>query len=155
MTAGLDVDWLRRRYVQEQAPIAAIAAERGVDVSTVHRALRQALIPPRGAAGRIQWGKVLTHEFLQRKLAASTPIRSIAEEIGCDPVVVRRWLLRHRLTEPVLTVEQRKTLRRMYHSEDLSVAEIARRLQIGTVTARAQLVAAGLVIRPRGRPSGR
>lgn len=47
----IDPVWLRRRYLDDRAPVSVIAAEAGVDLSTVHRTRRAAGIPARGRAG--------------------------------------------------------------------------------------------------------
>jgi hypothetical protein len=147
-----DSVWLRRRYARDRAPVSDIAAEAGVDVSNVHRALRRHGIPLRGPAGRRQWGGVLTRPFLEKRLGASTPIRSIAEEVGCQPVDVRRWMQRHGLADVDLTASEARQLRRWYEGERLSITEIARRLQVSKQTARARLVAAEVTLRSPGRP---
>lgn len=51
---AIDVDWLRRRYVDERHTIPEIAAEVGVTMTTINRHLEAAGIPrrPRGSASR-------------------------------------------------------------------------------------------------------
>lgn len=150
----MDPAWLRRRYLTDRARVADIAAEAGVDQSSVHRALRRHGISQRGPAGRQQWADVLTREYLTRQVVAGVPVRQIAEQVGCDPSTVRRWMQRHGLVVPELTGAQARRLRRWYVRDRLPIVEIARREQVSTQTARACLLAAGVTLRRPGRPKG-
>ena len=76
----LDPEWLRRRYVDDGAPVADIAAGAGVDLSTVHRALRAAGIPPRGQGARS--GAVLDRDWLAGRVAAGATPHAIGVEAG-------------------------------------------------------------------------
>ncbi|MDQ3408465.1 MAG: hypothetical protein M3469_00570 [Actinomycetota bacterium] len=132
--------------------MTTIAAEAGVDVSNLHRALRREGIPTRGRAGSPAWGDILTKDYLERQLRASRPIRSIAEEVGCDPVVVRRWILTHNLEPIDVSRTLKRDLTRMYVREHQSIKAIAAHYTVSPTRARAMLVAAGITIRDRGRP---
>lgn len=152
-TSHIDVAVLRRRYVDDAAPVAVIADELGVTVSTVHRALRREGVEPRGVTGRAEWGDVLTPEMLEGCLSEGMTVREIAADAGCDHVTVREWMARHGLSD-ALTAREREAYRSWYEREGLSVAAVAERAGIGRRTARRYLLEAGVALRPRGRPPG-
>lgn len=150
MTGTDDPGWLRRRYVEEGADAGAIAGELGVDVSTVHRALRRHNIPAVGGA----WGQLLSPERLRRHLDAGLSLTAIAKDTGCDRATVRYWLARHELLEPPPASEVRR-LRGWYERDGLTVGQVAERLGVNRTTATRRLLAAGITLRPRGRPAPR
>src|SRR5690606_22115542 len=85
---SVDVDWLRRRYLEDQAPVSAIAAEAGVDRSTIHRWLHAADIPPRGPVGRRDWDKILTPRALRAARKRGEEPADIARRFGAPYKVV-------------------------------------------------------------------
>jgi AcrR family transcriptional regulator len=154
VTSVADADWLRRRYLDDQATVADIAAEAGVDPATVHRALRRHDIPLRGPAGRRQWGDVLTAEFLGARKAA--PATEIAEELGCSPSVVQEHRAMHGLLDLPDGLDWRaaQRLKRLYERDCLSVVQVGEAIGVSKRTARRYLLAAGVTLRARGRPRG-
>lgn len=148
MTGTDDPEWLRRRYLDEGAEASAIATELGVDVSTVHRALRRHNIPAVGGP----WRQILSPERLRRDLDAGLSLTAIAKVAGCDRATVRYWLARHKLLRRPPASEVR-TLRRWYERDGLTIGQVADRLGVNRKTATRRLLAAGVTLRPRGRPA--
>lgn len=79
----IDQAWLRTRYEHDRAPVAAIAAEAGVDPSTIHRALRGAGIAPRGKAGA-RAVRTLDREWLVARRGEGATWAAIARDVGMD-----------------------------------------------------------------------
>lgn len=79
----IDETWLRARYEQDRAPIAAIAAEAGVDPSTIHRALRAAGVAKRGKTGA-RAVHTLDREWVVTRRGEGASWGAIAREAGID-----------------------------------------------------------------------
>lgn len=140
-----DADWLRRRYETDRAPIEAIAAEAEADLSQVHRWLRRHGIPPR-------YAHAIDRGDLERRLAAGQPIAAIAEAYGVDDAVVRDRMYTWGLAAVEIEGATPAQLRLWYDRYRWPVSKIAERLGASTRTARRRLLAAGVTLRPRGRP---
>lgn len=150
----IDPDHLRRRYLDDGAPVAEIAAEIGRDPAAIYRALRRDGIPLRGHPDRRDWSEILTYEYLDECQSAGMGTGDIAQAVDADWSTVAEWEARHGLSDRV-DEQDRALVRRWYVEEGCSIAEVARRAMIGTRTARRWLLEAGVTLRPRGRPAGR
>lgn len=79
----IDPTWLRRRYLDDLADVASIAAEACVNASTIHRALRAAQIPPRGKVGARAVAS-LDRDWLVQRRGEGASWDAIAREVNVD-----------------------------------------------------------------------
>jgi transposase-like protein len=138
-----DRAWLHRRYVEEAVPVSEIAAEAGVDPSTVHLWLQRHEIPRRHA-----------HELDDarlRRLLARHPMKEVARRLGVDTATIydRLYRAQERHVELLASPAQ---LRAWYVRYGWPLARVAAKLGVSRRTATRQLLAAGVEIRGPGRP---
>ena len=147
-----DRRWLEQRYLADGATVEAIAEEAGAERSTVYRALWYHAIDRRGHLNVEAWSSRLTPDVLAPMLEAGKRPSEIAWELGCSPQTLLNALARHQLlpTDP----REDQQLRQWYEAEGLSVEQIAVRLRRGPQATRRRLRAAGVQMRPAGRPAG-
>ena len=145
-----DVDWLRRRYIDDQAPVSEIAAEAGVHPATVHRWIAAAGIDRRGPVGQSDTS-LLTRRRLAAWVRQGWSTRRIAAETGLAPTTVAEHLARHglRTSETSIDVDEAAALYRA----GMSLPAVAERVGCHPRTVRRHLLAAGVEMRPRGRPA--
>lgn len=145
-----DRGWLHRRYAVDLAPVADIAAEASRDPSSVYRALARHGIAPRGPAGRASHD--VDRDELAERIAHGQTLASIAADYGCDPAVIYDRRVRWGLVEPRELGASPAQLRMWYDRYGWSVRRVADRLGVTPRTARRRLMAAGVQLRPPGRP---
>lgn len=139
-----DRDWLWTRYVDQQMPVADIAAEAGADLSTVHLWLQRHDVPAR----RHEIGRA----DVERRLRRRQTVPEIARAYGVDPAVVHDRLYRWGLATPASAVEyDLDQLREWYEGRGWSIRRIAAEIGLSPRTATRVLLAAGARIRPPGR----
>lgn len=141
-----DAGWLAARYLTDRATVAAIAAEAGCSNSAVWLALRRHHIRLRGVAGRQAWGDTLTYEFLAARRAGGH--KEVGREVGCHSATVREWRAYHGLLDVDAPLDRLAG----WYADGVSIDEVARRAGVGQRTARRYLLAAGVQLRPPGRP---
>lgn len=143
-----DRDWLHRRYTVERTPVATIADEAGTDASNVYRALARHDIPRRHAHRALDDDR---DEITSRVLAGDT-ITGIAADYDVDPAIVYdrcyAWGLRD-VSELGASPAQ---LRHWYTGLGWPLRRVADKLGVTPRTARRRLMAAGVELRPVGRP---
>lgn len=141
--------WLRRRYLTDRAPVAAIAAEAAVNPSTVHRWLHACEIPLRGQHDRRQWAEVLTAQRLRAAAKRGRTHVDIANETGAPARVVLDHWRRLGLDPDVIgDLEMRRRYER-----GASLAELAEMADCSIRTVGRRIRDAGGTLRPVGRPS--
>ena len=146
MTGRLtDAAWLRRRYVDDGATVAEIAAETGRRPNSVHKALRRAGVPARG-------GRRVSRRAVERRLEKGDSLRAIARALDVDVGVVRdraaRWgLYQPEPANPALAGEAV----RLYVQEGWPLGRIAAEVGRSKRTVTRMLLAGGVTLRPRGR----
>jgi transposase len=87
-----DREWLRRRYVDDQASVRHIAAQADCSTSTVRRALAAAEIPTRSRGRRSRLRLVEAEQLL--RLVATHGRLGAALELGVDPRTLDREVRR-------------------------------------------------------------
>lgn len=144
--------WLHRRYTLDRATVADMAAEAGVDPSTIHRWLRAAGEPLRGAAGRRNLTGV-SRTQLRRVLREAPTLRAAAGRLGVDEHTLREraradGLLGGRAIPDVVDVDALAAT----YAAGVSLAALAGASGVSVRTVRRWLVEAGVAMRPAGRP---
>lgn len=128
-----DRAWLRRRYIDEQATIADIAAEIGVGTSTVHRALISHRIPRRRAGTRRAHPLLSDRKWLQRRyLDGRRTQQQIADELNLTSGQVARALRRFGIHRPFRTrvLIDPDWLWVTHRQRDVSIPRMARWLKV-------------------------
>lgn len=148
-----DRAWLERRYSTDRAKVADIAAEAGVDPSTVHRALQRHGIAPRGATGRRSLADV-SDRAVRRELRHHHTLGEAASALSVDPVTLAERLARMGMRPWYGGVEGADEMAAEY-AAGASLVAIAKSRGLSTRTVRRRLAAVGADMRPRGRPLAR
>lgn len=140
--------WLRRRYLTERAPVAAIAAEAGVNPSTVHRWLTACEIPRRGQHDRRRWDDVLTDQRLRAAAKRGWTHVDVAYETGAPIRVVQdRWRRLGLDPDAIGNLD----MRRRYEAGE-TLASLAAASGCSQRTVARRIRDAGGRLRPAGRP---
>ena len=92
-----DHEWLRRRYLEDQVPVRAIAAQVGCSTSTVRRALRAADVATR-LPGRRRRLRAVDADQILRLVAVHGRIGA-AQELGIDRSTLYRDVRRLGIVE--------------------------------------------------------
>lgn len=160
--AVLTSEYLLAAYVEDGMTVEAIAADVGTTASTVTRWLAANDIPRRGhqpGVDNLLYDKVLTADFMARRLRERASLTDIAREAGCTITAAQAALRRHGLQEQGSTVRPPEPpcapvedLRSLYES-GLSLEHIGARLGVSRTKVRADLSRFG--IRPYSRPGFR
>jgi transposase-like protein len=148
--ALIDPTWLRRRYLEDRAPVATIAAEAGVAEPTVYKAIAAAGIPHRGKAGS-RPHVILTHAWLAAQVQAGRVPQAIADQIGVKRDAVVWQLAKHQLLD-VSSEPRAARAAELYGGGD-SLAQVSAKVGVGRKTVTIWLMALGVKIRRRGRRS--
>lgn len=144
--SGLDDRrWLRSQYQTHRRPVGEIAAECGVDPSTVWRALRRHGIELRGPAGR----RHVTDDQIHGALAEAPSIRDAARCLGLHPDSLYDRARRAGLL-PTWPVGPDDIADR--YQAGASVAALADAEGVSPRTVRRWLRSRGATMRPAGRP---
>jgi DNA-binding CsgD family transcriptional regulator len=139
-----DADWLRRRYLDDRATVAEIAAGAGASEATIYGWLARYDIPARGRGDGTDWSTALTPAYLAARTASGLTPVEIAREAGCDAQSVRdRLRMAADMADTDLIAE---------YMAGRSLAEIAAERDLSRRTVTRRLHASGVVIRPTGRP---
>jgi transposase-like protein len=152
-STDIDVEWLRRRYLDELATVEALAAKAGCHPATIHRALRHHDIDRRGHAARHSPDRnveVVTRDWLLERLGR-VPLHGIAAEAG----ISKSKLQELRASLGLSARPNNTTQLRQWYEQGDTIAVIAQRLGIHRDTVRRQLVRAGVELRPSGRRPAR
>ncbi len=100
-----DAEWLARRYVDEGATQAEIAAEAGCSKTAVQLAMARHGIEARPSGPRLLFPLLDDAEWLARRYVDEGATRAeIAAEAGCSKAAVRHALVRHGIEAPFRTV---------------------------------------------------
>lgn len=146
-----DRAWLERRYRQDRATVAAIAAESGADPSTVHRALLRHGIALRGVSERRSLGQ-LSDATIKATVARSETTVDAARALGVDLSTLVQRLARMGLHAWPGGTEGADEMAAAY-AAGASIGAIAAAHGCSTRTVRRRLAAAGVDMRPVGRPA--
>jgi len=149
---------LRRLYEREQLVPAEIGERVGVSGRTVRAWLQQLGIPLRPRAERRRRHRPPTPAQLRRRyLTDGLSIGQLAARHGVSASTVRRWLkdagIPRRLPGGQSRAPSRQELCRLYQAEGLSTTQIGERYGVSQATAHHWLRAAGVALRPQGRPT--
>jgi AraC-like DNA-binding protein len=88
-----DHDWLRRRYLEDDAGIDDIAGELGCHPEAVRRALTAAGVRFKPRVYRRRYPRLGDHSWLRRRyLDEAASLNDLAGEIGCSMTAVRTAL---------------------------------------------------------------
>lgn len=152
---SIDPEWLLRRYVDDQATVETIAAEAGgVALSTVHRALRAAGIPPRGKPGA-RMVRTLDRDWLVARRSEGMAWDAIAKDVGIDRSSVL-WQAAgfglYDLPDHDKEIHRRATRAAAKYRRGQSLATVAAAMGVDRRTVTRWLRALGVEIRPPGHP---
>jgi transposase-like protein len=146
-----DAAWLRGRYLTDQAPVSAIAAEAGVNPATVYAALRRHDIPLRGKPGA-RAVRHLDRDWLSARIAEGATPGAIARDTGMDRSSVLWQLAQYGLLD--LTGDGRYASAvnaAERYRKGQSLAAISAALGVDRRQVSLWLLALGVQIRPPGR----
>ena len=146
-----DKAWLERRYRYDAATVATIAAEAGVNVSTVHRALARHGITLRGPLGRRTLVDV-SNRTVRATVRKAETLTDAARALGVDLETLRARLARMG-DRPWPGGKEGAEEMSADYAAGLSLVAIAEAQGVSTRTVRRRLAAAGVDMRSRGRPS--
>jgi uncharacterized protein YjcR len=158
MTRRVSPAELRRLYEQQRLVPAEIGERVGVSGRTVRAWLQQLGIPLRPRAERRRRHLPPTPAQLRRRyLADGLSIGQLANRYGVSASTVKRWLkdagIPRRPPGGQSQAPSREELRRLYQAEGLSTTQIGERYGVSQGTAHNWLRAAGVALRPQGRPT--
>lgn len=150
----VDPAWLRQRYLVDRAPVADIADEAGVDLSTIHNTRRAANIPRRGKA-EARTVVALDRNWLAARRSEGMSWHAIAREAGIDRSSVV-WQAAgyglYDLTEDPVRYRRAVSAAAKYR-RGWSLARIATAVGADRRQVTLWLRALGVEIRPAGRRS--
>lgn len=153
----IDLTWLRDRYERDRAPVVHIAAEAGVDVSTIHRTLRAAGIAKRGKA-TARAIRTLDREWLAARRSEGVAWHAIAREAGMDRSSVL-WQAAgyglYDLRDGDQVVYRRAVNAAEKYRRGWSLADVAAAMGTDRRTVTRWLKALGVQIRKPGHPRGK
>lgn len=144
----IDPEWLRQRYSVDLATVETIAAEAGVAVTNIYRALHRHHIPLRGPAGRARWDQILTAPALRAAHRRGETPGDIAARLGVHERVVRDRMVSLGLSAAPVDMNVAAA-----YQMGASLAELAAETGLSTRTIRRRLDVAGVQVRPVGRPA--
>jgi transposase-like protein len=158
MTRRVSAAELRRLYEQQQLAPAEIGQRLGVNGRTVRAWLRQLDIPRRPQPERRRRRLPPTAAELRRRYVADRLTSGqLAAQYEVSATTVRRWLkaagIPRRVPGRHSRAPDREELCRLYQDQGLSTTQIGRRFGVGQTTAHNWLRAAGIPLRPQGRPT--
>jgi len=158
MTRRVSPAELRRLYEQQRLVPAEIGERVGVSGRTVRAWLQQLGIPLRPRPERRRRHRPPTPTQLRRRyLADGLSTGQLAARYGVSASTVRRWLqdagIPRRLAGRRSQAPSRQELWRLYQAEGLSTTQIGERYGVSQGTAHNWLRAAGVALRPQGRPT--
>lgn len=143
---NIDSVWLRSRYLDDQAPISVIAAEAGVTVSSIHRAINAAGIPRRGKPGSAA-RVVLDRDWLATRHAEGLSWGAIATIAGVDRSMVVWQAARYGLADVSDSQRERATYAAERYRRGHSLREVAAALGVGRKQVTVWLRGLGVEIR--------
>jgi len=158
MTRRVSPAALRRLYEQQRLVPAEIGERVGVSGRTVRTWLQRLGIPLRPQPERRRRHRPPTPAQLRRRyLADGLSIGQLAARYGVSASTVRRWLkdagIPRRPAGGRSRAPSREELYRLYQAEGLSTTQIGERYGVRQGTAHHWLRAAGVALRPQGRPT--
>lgn len=152
----MTADDLAARYLAG-VPVAELAADVGVDQSTIWRRLHAAGVPLRGRTDHGA-GEILTRRWLEVRVRQGLSVADMAEEAGVHESTVREWLARRGLApagaDPVDVEERGRRSARVAaaFAAGATRPEIAEAEGCSVRTVGRMLAAAGVRGRPGRRP---
>jgi DNA-binding transcriptional ArsR family regulator len=158
MTRRVSAAELRRLYDQQRLAPGEIGERVGVSGRTVRAWLRQLGIPLRPRPERRRRRLPPTAAELRRRYVADRLTSGqLGARYGVSATTVRRWLkaagIPRRVPGRHSRAPDREELCRLYQDQRLSTTQIGLRYGVGQTTAHNWLRAAGIPLRPQGRPS--
>jgi transposase-like protein len=146
-----DRAWLHQRYVLDQTPVTAIAAEAEADPSQVWRWLARHAIGTRGPAGRRSLAGV-SNRTVRAVVRRSETLTAAAAELSVDlrTLVARLQAMGDR---PHTDPDGRSAEIAEQYAAGASLAELAEAYGVSVRTIRRRVEAGGVSMRSRGRPA--
>lgn len=147
-----DRAWLERRYHHDGATVAAIAVEAGADPSSVWRWLERHGIALRDASPGRRTLAHLSDATIKAAVDRAEHDTAAAEALGVDLATLTERLARMGLRPWPGGSEGAKEMAAEYRA-GAGIAAIAEARGLSVRTVRRRLGAAGVEMRPRGRPA--
>jgi len=156
----VDVDELKRLYVDEGLSIQQVVDRTGVKRQTVSRRLRAAGVALRPSGGEANRFDLDIDELKRLHIDEQLTLAQIGKRLGIQGATVAAHLRRagvevrptkHTGGRPRATVDVAEAVR-LYVDEQLPVAKVAEQVGVHPGVVRARLIEAGVTIRKAGRP---
>ncbi|MFO7959535.1 MAG: hypothetical protein R6U94_01140, partial [Nitriliruptoraceae bacterium] len=150
----VDIEQLRRLYVEEQRTTGEIADRVGMSSAQVWRLLTRAGVRMRQRGVRPRLGEEELRRWYQDEGLSTLEIarRTGMSSSGVLGALVRAGIPRRPLAGPELPIDD-QTLERLYVTERVELEELAARFEVAPWAVRRRLREAGIV-RPSGPPPG-